>query len=124
MSLEGHVTEAIQHVDSIYAKSASLRDGFAILGWLCISNGDMNRGLELMEMDHRLKRLSPVWRANYAYQLSVAGRGNEAQALFNKLLQVESCKKEFRIGIQAFPLKILTKSDFKRMIEGNDSVSV
>lgn len=116
MSLRGDIVPASVLMDSIYAENTIIKDGFAMMGWHRIEKGDLKTGLELMEKDCRLQRMSPIWRINYAYQLAKAGQCQKARLLFEEVMEVEPRRKVFQIGYQVCPISTFSKLQFQQMI--------
>jgi tetratricopeptide (TPR) repeat protein len=116
LSIHGNSVAAYRALDAIYSKNPAIRDGFAVMGWLRIEKAEFKEGLELMEKDYRLQRLTPTWQINYAYQLAKMGQLRKARALFSEVVESPLDHHEFRIGFQVLPLEIMTKTHFQKMI--------
>lgn len=119
MNLPEELTSAEELLTLLYAENPSMRDGFAMMGWLQCEAGDSAKGLALMEKDYQLKRMTPFWQTNYVYQLSKANQSQKARTLFREVMQLEPFRKEFRIGFYILPQKIMTKEQLQQLIKSN-----
>ena len=122
MNIDGDVNEAVSLVESLYSNYPYEKDGYAMIGWLVIENGDREAGMEFMERDYAANRLSTVWRTNYVYQLVKSGQFQKAKNIFDEVVEIEPYKMIFRIGFQIMPSIIMSLNDFQEMI-GSDSDS-
>ena len=118
--MRGDLISAEMQMDSLYSKNPLLKDGFAVMGWMCIERGNLEEGLTLMEKDYRLQRFSTEWRINYAYQLVKKNQLNKSRALFNGAMKIEPHRQEVRIGHPLSPLGTMTKNKFRQMIGFED----
>jgi tetratricopeptide (TPR) repeat protein len=120
LSFSGELALSIKITDLLYSKNNSIKDVFAVMGWLLIEKGEYEKGISLMEKDYRLNRLSYSWKINYAYQLAMFGKYGKAQILYNKITESEPNREQFCIGFHLKPLKILKLENFKKIISSKN----
>lgn len=116
MNIDGEVNEAVSLVESLYSHNPLVKDGYAMIGWELIENGDREAGMEFMEKDYVANRLSTVWQTNYAYQLAKGGQCQKAKKLFQEVMEIELHRQKFRIGFQIMPSVVMSLNEFREMI--------
>jgi tetratricopeptide (TPR) repeat protein len=116
MSMRGKKRQAVALMDSLYEKIPSLKNGFAVMGWEFIKRGKIEEGLDLIDKDYLLKRLTPDWVVSYTYQLAMYGRGEKARFIYCQSFKLFSQKNEFRIGYQSFPLLTVDKYNIQKIL--------
>lgn len=77
-ALSGQLSQAVILIEREYRRRSDLKDGFAMLGSICLDKGRQDKALLLYERDRILDRLSPPYRHILAYLLAITERPKAA----------------------------------------------